>query len=80
MTRVSLLPRYDRQNAWLEILGSQPEPRVLTGRHEADHVVIGAGYGGLAAARRLAELDPSASVMLIEADLLANNAAGRCSG
>ena len=80
MTRVSFLPRYDRHNAWLEILGSRPEPRALTGRLEADHVVIGAGYGGLAAARRLAELDPSASVALIEADLLANNAAGRCSG
>ncbi len=78
--KVSLLPEYDRQNAWLEILEPQPDPVVLQGEIEADHVVIGAGYGGLAAARRLAELDPSSSVVLIEADRLGNNAAGRCSG
>ncbi len=77
---VSILPRYDRQNAWLEILGPQPEPKVLSGSIEADHVVVGGGYGGLAAARRLAELDPAASVVSVEADRIGNNAAGRCSG
>ena len=80
MTAVSLRPTYDRGNGWLEILGPQPQPVVLIGDLDADHVVIGAGYGGLAAARRLAELDPSASVVLIEADRVGNNAAGRCSG
>lgn len=78
--KVGIRPLYDDQNAWLEILGPQPDPVPLRGDIEADHVVIGAGYGGLAAARRLAELDPSASVILIEADRLGNNAAGRCSG
>ena len=80
MTAVSILPDYDRQNGWLEILGPQPDPVVLDGDLHADHVVIGAGYGGLAAARRLAELDPDASVVVLEADRLGNNAAGRCSG
>jgi len=80
VTAVSLRPTYDRGNGWLEILGPQPQPVVLIGDLDADHVVIGAGYGGLAAARRLAELDPSASVVLIEADRVGNNAAGRCSG
>ena len=80
MTRVTITPRYDRQNAWLELLGPQPEPNVLRESLAADHVVIGAGFGGLAAARRLAELQPEAHVVLLEADRLANNAAGRCSG
>ena len=80
MPTVTIRPEYDRQNGWLEILGPQPEPTVLTGDLVADHVVIGAGYGGLAAARRLAELDPQASVVVLEADRLGNNAAGRCSG
>ena len=52
MTRVSILPSYDNQNGWLEILGPRPEPNVLTGEIDADVVVIGAGFGGLAAARR----------------------------
>ncbi|MGI9595536.1 MAG: NAD(P)/FAD-dependent oxidoreductase [Acidimicrobiales bacterium] len=78
--KVSLLPRYDRQNAWLEILPPLPEPTVLVGDIEADHVVVGGGFGGLAAARRLAELDPQASIVLIEAGRIGNNAAGRCSG
>ncbi len=80
MTRVSILPSYDNQNGWLEILGPQPEPTSLRGDIKADHVVIGAGYGGLAAARRLAELNPDQSIVLLEADRLGNNAAGRCSG
>ena len=80
MTRVSILPSYDNQNGWLEILGPQGDPTVLTGSVDADHVVIGAGFGGLAAARRLAELAPDQSIVLLEADRLGNNAAGRCSG
>jgi glycine/D-amino acid oxidase-like deaminating enzyme len=80
MTDVSLLPEYDRQNAWLEILPPLAPANVLGGRLEADHVVVGGGFGGVAAARRLAELNPGASIVLIEADRIGNNAAGRCSG
>lgn len=80
MTSVSITPEYDRQNAWLEILGPQPEAKVLADHLEADHVVVGAGYGGLAVARRLAELQPSSNIVVLEADRLGNNAAGRCSG
>ena len=78
--KVTLLPNNDRQNAWLEILPPLPPPNVLTGDIAVDYVVVGGGYGGLAAARRLAELDPKASIALIEADRIGNNAAGRCSG
>ncbi len=78
--KVSLLPEYDRQNAWLEILPPIPESTALTGDIEADHVVVGGGFGGLAAARRLAELNPDASIVLLEGGRIGNNAAGRCSG
>ncbi len=79
-SQVTIRPDNDQRNGWYEILGPQPEPKILTGDIAADHVVIGAGYGGLAAARRLAELDPDASIVLLEADRVGNNAAGRCSG
>lgn len=78
--RVTLTPTSDRSNAWFELLGPIGEPTVLTGDVRADYAVVGGGYSGLAAARRLAELDPSASVVLIDGDRIGNNAAGRSSG
>jgi glycine/D-amino acid oxidase-like deaminating enzyme len=77
---VSHKPDYDRQNGWYEILPALPPANVLDGDVRADYVVVGAGFGGLAVARRLAELDSSATVALVEADRLGNNAAGRSSG
>ena len=43
-------------------------------------VVVGAGFTGLAAARRLGELRPDARVLLLEAGRIGNGAAGRSSG
>lgn len=78
--RVTHLPIYDQSNGWHEILPPLTEPTVLDGRVECDHVVVGGGYSGLAVARRLAELDPSAAIVLIDGDRIGNNAAGRSSG
>ena len=78
--KVSLLPVYDQSNGWHEVLGPPPEANVLRGDINCDYLIIGAGYSGLAATRRLAELEPSASIVLIEGDRIGNNAAGRSSG
>ncbi len=78
--KISLTPDYDNNNGWHEILPSPAEATVLTGDLTCDYLVIGAGYSGLAVTRRLAELDPAASVVLIEGDRIGNNAAGRSSG
>jgi len=82
MTRraVSLAPTYDHQNAWHEILPAPAEANMLSGDQTADYVVIGAGYSGLAVARRLGDLHPDAHVALIEGGRIGNNAAGRSSG
>jgi len=45
-----------------------------------DYVVIGSGYTGLAAARQLAHHFPDATIVLLDAGRIGNNAAGRCSG
>lgn len=45
-----------------------------------DCLVIGAGWMGLHAARRYAELSPDASVILVDAGRIGDNAAGRCMG
>jgi glycine/D-amino acid oxidase-like deaminating enzyme len=43
-------------------------------------LVIGGGWMGLHAARRYAELRPDATVMLVDAGRIGNNASGRCMG
>jgi glycine/D-amino acid oxidase-like deaminating enzyme len=43
-------------------------------------LVIGAGWMGLHAARRYAELRPDAKVVLVDAGRIGNNASGRCMG
>lgn len=50
--RISLLPENDRTNGWAAYLPPRiPRPH-LTGDVSADWLVIGAGWAGLAAARR----------------------------
>ena len=78
--KIGILPRADRNNGWLEILPPLPPPAVAKGAIKADCAVIGAGFTGLAAARRLAELLPAKHVLLLDAGRIGNNAAGRCSG
>ena len=78
--RVSKLPRDDKTNGWYEILPDHGAPNVLSGDQTADWVVVGAGFSGLAAARRLGELKPNDKVVLIEAQRVGRNASGRNSG
>jgi glycine/D-amino acid oxidase-like deaminating enzyme len=74
------LPLDDNRNGWSAILPErQPQP-ALSGRHQADWLVVGAGYAGLAFARRVAEHRPSDHVILIDAGVAGDNASGRNSG
>ncbi|MEX0339067.1 MAG: NAD(P)/FAD-dependent oxidoreductase [Arenibacterium sp.] len=66
--------------AWNSILGAQPVARVLQGDRTADFVIIGAGFAGLSAARRLTQLAPGARIVVLEAGRVAEGAAGRNSG
>ena len=78
--QVGILPKADGNNGWLEVLPPLPPPRRATGDIQADFAVVGAGFTGLAAARRLAELRPGRQVVLLDAGRIGNNASGRCSG
>ena len=78
--RIDLLPENDRTNGWAAHLPPRtPRPR-LTGRVRADWVVVGAGWAGLAAARRLAENRPTDRIVIIDAAAAADGASGRNSG
>ncbi len=74
------LPTHRGPAAWSAILGAQPPAVELDKDLTADVVVVGAGFAGLSAARRLTQLDPKARVVVLEAGRVAEGAAGRNSG
>lgn len=66
--------------AWSAILPGQPAPVPLPGDQTVDVAIIGGGFAGLAAARRLRQLDPALKVAVLDASRLAEGASGRNSG
>lgn len=74
------LPTHRGPAAWSALLGAQPPAVELDTDLTADVVVVGAGFAGLSAARRLTQLDPNARVIVLEAGRVAEGAAGRNSG
>jgi glycine/D-amino acid oxidase-like deaminating enzyme len=77
---VRTLPASDRHCGWLEILPPPPPPRRLVTAERADCAVIGAGFTGLAVARRLAEVRPGWRVIVLDAERAGAGASGRSSG
>ena len=73
-------PVNDNTNGWSRILAPRSPQPALSGNHRVNWVVIGAGYVGLAAARRLAENRPQDSILLLESGEVGENASGRNSG
>lgn len=70
----------DARNGWSAILPPRQARPALSGDVKADWLVLGAGFAGLAAARRIAELRPHAHIALIDAGTVGDNASGRNSG
>lgn len=56
-----------------------PRPHA-EGTQRFDIAIVGAGYTGLAAARRIAELDPTRSVVVLEGTVIGEGSSGRNSG
>ncbi len=79
--RVAQLPRNDETCGWANLLPPRPRPvRRVAGSMHFDWAIVGAGYAGLAAARRIAELAPGQSIAVIDAGRAGEGAAGRNSG
>ncbi len=78
--RVERLPLDPGPAAWNELLvREQPRPS-LCDAVTADWVIVGAGFTGLSAARRLSELHPTDHIVVLEAGGIAQGPAGRNSG
>ena len=80
MIKVSRQARDPGPPAWDAILPPAPSCPVLEESVIADWLVIGAGFAGLAAARRLRQLHPKASIAVLEARRIAEGPTGRNSG
>lgn len=80
MTRVSRLPKDPGPAAWNALLPEPGPARVLEAEITADWLVIGAGWAGLAAARRLAQLRGGERIAVLEAARVGEGPAGRNSG
>ncbi|WP_321815262.1 MULTISPECIES: FAD-binding oxidoreductase [unclassified Paraburkholderia] len=77
---ITRLPADDRTNGWSALLPQRTPRPPLEGEHTFDWVIVGSGYAGIAAARRLAELRPDDSIALLDSGAVGENASGRNSG
>lgn len=75
-----VLPNDDKTCGWYAALAAAAPAKKLMQSEQADYAIIGAGFAGLAAARRLAELKPNARIILVDAQRVAEGASGRNSG
>jgi glycine/D-amino acid oxidase-like deaminating enzyme len=73
-------PTYANKCGWNAMLPPRiPRPALGTDL-AVDYAVIGAGFTGLAIARRLQELDPQARIIVLEASTIGEGASARNSG
>ena len=74
------LPKNPGDTGWKDILPNREVNQNLTENLNADYVIIGGGFAGLSAARRLNQIDKNAKVVLLEACEIGEGPAGRNSG
>lgn len=79
MTRLTY-PDYLDLCGWNALLPKRVPMAPAQGGMTAKYAVVGAGYTGVAAARRLAELDPGAEIVVLEAGDVGEGSAARNSG
>jgi len=80
MKTATTFPSYQASSGWNDLLAKRtPLTRAPRERH-FDAIVIGAGVTGLAAARRIAEIEPHARVLIVDASTVGEGSSGRNSG
>ena len=74
------IPINPGRTGWKEILPTRTINQNLSDNINADYLIIGGGFAGLSAARRLNQIDESAKIVLVEACEIGEGPAGRNSG
>jgi len=78
--RVNRLPIDPGPAGWNKILPPDASPQRLESTITADWLIVGAGFTGLSAARRLRQLRPAGKIAVLDAQRVAEGPAGRNSG
>lgn len=73
-------PVYQTASGWNALLPARVPRCEVPARTRVGAIVIGAGYTGLAAARRLVELRPDDDVLLLESSTVGEGSSGRNAG
>ena len=70
----------DSTCAWINDLDHRTNIKTLLSNEKCDWLIIGAGYTGLSAARKLGHLYPNQKIILVDAQLAGEGASSRNSG
>ena len=70
----------DKFCSWINDLPKRDNIKILNKDLSCDWLIVGAGYTGLSAARKLSELHPNQKIIIIDAQLAGEGASGRNSG
>ena len=70
----------DNECSWINDLNSRSNIKILNKNDKSDWLIIGAGYTGLSAARKLGQLYPGQKIILVDAQLAGEGASSRNSG
>jgi len=70
----------DNSCGWINKLPSRTKIKKISENKNCDLIIIGAGYTGLSAARKLGKLNPNKKIILIDAQLAGEGASSRNSG
>jgi glycine/D-amino acid oxidase-like deaminating enzyme len=70
----------DNNCTWINDLNKRSNIKVLSENKFCDWLIIGAGYTGLSAARKLSALHPNKNIIIVDAQLAGEGASGRNSG
>ncbi|MDE8604274.1 FAD-binding oxidoreductase [Marinomonas sp. RSW2] len=82
MKKIKRFPTIDGSLGWYETMPIQRTHPVVqvTENRTFDYIVVGAGFTGLSAAGRLAELEPQSSIALVDALMVGQGTSGRNAG
>ena len=70
----------DNGCSWINDLNPRSNIKILETNKDCEWLIVGAGYTGLSAARKLGQLFPNQTIILVDAQLAGEGASGRNSG
>ena len=70
----------DNGCSWIKDLNPRNDIKILSNNLSTNWLIIGAGFTGLSAARKLGEIFPEEKIIIVDAQLAGEGASGRNSG